>query len=213
MTPPLTEEQVRSLKVGDVVLSCPAGCRGRACVHHICWRHDPPVTCTASFSYHVAGDVVKRTIVAGEGGRPDHQHSTRSLTRRTSSSRLGFGRWWGRGTGRKTRAALKEYGAVYLHAVGGAAQFYARCLPRVHAVHLLEELGVPEAMWVFEARNFPAIVTMDSHGNSLHADVAAATGRNWKRWKALATCALHPGTSHTAHSCSPMVCRHSFPWF
>jgi len=44
------------------------------------------------------------------------------------------------------------------------------------ALRLLEELGVPEAMWVFEARNFPAIVTMDSHGNSLHADVSAATG-------------------------------------
>jgi fumarate hydratase class I len=41
---------------------------------------------------------------------------------------------------------------------------------------LLEELGIPEAMWVFEARNFPAIVTMDSHGSSLHAEVAATTG-------------------------------------
>jgi fumarate hydratase class I len=78
--------------------------------------------------------------------------------------------------GEKTRAALKEYGAVYLHAVGGAAQFYARCLPKVHAVYLLEEIGIPEAMWVFEARNFPAIVTMDSHGSSLHAEVAATTG-------------------------------------
>jgi fumarate hydratase class I len=65
---------------------------------------------------------------------------------------------------------------VYLHAIGGAAQFYARCLPKVNGVYLLDELGVPEAMWVFEARNFPAIVTMDSHGNSLHEEVAANTG-------------------------------------
>jgi tartrate dehydratase beta subunit/fumarate hydratase class I family protein len=49
-------------------------------------------------------------------------------------------------------------------------------LPKVLGVHLLDELGIPEAMWVFEAHNFPAIVTMDSHGNSLHAGVAAATG-------------------------------------
>jgi fumarate hydratase class I len=80
------------------------------------------------------------------------------------------------GMGKKTLAALKEHGAVYLHAVGGAAQFYARCLPKVHSVYLLEELGIPEAMWVFEAKDFPAIVTMDSHGNSLHEDVAASTG-------------------------------------
>ena len=77
--------------------------------------------------------------------------------------------------GAKTGAALKELGAVYLHAIGGAAQFYARCLPKVHGVYLLEELGVPEAMWVFEARNFPAIVTMDAHGNSLHAEVSSVT--------------------------------------
>jgi fumarate hydratase class I len=80
------------------------------------------------------------------------------------------------GMGKKTLAALKDFGAVYLHAIGGAAQFYARCLPRVHGVYLLDELGVPEAMWVFEARNFPAIVTMDARGNSLHEDVTAKTG-------------------------------------
>jgi fumarate hydratase class I len=80
------------------------------------------------------------------------------------------------GMGKRTLAGLKEHGAVYLHAVGGAAQFYARCLPKVRAVYLLEELGVPEAMWVFEARDFPAIVTMDSHGKSLHEEVEAATG-------------------------------------
>jgi fumarate hydratase class I len=78
--------------------------------------------------------------------------------------------------GKKTLAGLKEFGAVYLHAIGGAAQFYARCLPKVHDVYLLDELGVPEAMWVFEAKDFPAIVTMDSHGNSLHEVVSATTG-------------------------------------
>jgi fumarate hydratase class I len=31
-------------------------------------------------------------------------------------------------------------------------------------------------MWVFDAHNFPAIVTMDSHGNSLHAEVTESTG-------------------------------------
>jgi fumarate hydratase class I len=80
------------------------------------------------------------------------------------------------GMGKKTLAGLKEFGAVYLHAIGGAAQFYARCLPKVHDVYLRDELGVPEAMWVFEAKDFPAIVTMDSHGNSLHEVVSATTG-------------------------------------
>ena len=48
--------------------------------------------------------------------------------------------------------------------------------PKVESVDLLEELGVPEAMWHFVARDFLAIVTMDSHGNSLHAEVEKETG-------------------------------------
>jgi fumarate hydratase class I len=64
---------------------------------------------------------------------------------------------------------------MYLHAIGGAAQFYARCL-KVTGVDLLEELGSPEAMWHFDAHDFAAIVTMDAHGNSLHEEVLAATG-------------------------------------
>ena len=80
------------------------------------------------------------------------------------------------GMGAKTLAGLKEAGGVYLNAVGGAAQFYARCIDRVVDVSLLQ-FGTPEAMWHLEVRDFPAIVTMDAHGNSLHAEVEAQSGR------------------------------------
>jgi fumarate hydratase class I len=73
--------------------------------------------------------------------------------------------------GAKTLAGLGEHGAVYLHAVGGAAQVLARAIPRVEKVFMLSEFGVPEALWVIEVERFPVMVTMDSHGTSLHADV------------------------------------------
>jgi fumarate hydratase class I len=79
------------------------------------------------------------------------------------------------GMGKKTLAALKDSGAVYLNAIGGAAQFYARSIDEVLGVHLLD-FGIPEAMWHLRAHDFAAIVTMDAHGNSLHADVEAETG-------------------------------------
>ena len=72
------------------------------------------------------------------------------------------------------QAGLKEAGAVYLNAIGGAAQFYARTITKVHGVSLLE-FGTPEAMWHLELENFPAIVTMDAHGGSLHAVVEKAS--------------------------------------
>jgi fumarate hydratase class I len=74
------------------------------------------------------------------------------------------------GMGAKTLQGLKEHGAVYLNAIGGAAQYYAECIKDVESVDFLN-FGVPEAMWHLRVENFAAIVTMDSHGNSLHADV------------------------------------------
>ncbi|MNP51865.1 L(+)-tartrate dehydratase subunit beta [compost metagenome] len=75
------------------------------------------------------------------------------------------------GMGPKTLKALQEHGGVYLNAIGGAAQFYAKCLKKVEGVDFLKEFGVPEAMWHLQCEGFAAIVTMDSHGGSLHAEV------------------------------------------
>jgi fumarate hydratase class I len=49
----------------------------------------------------------------------------------------------------------------------------AECVKRVPHVHFLEEFGSPEAIWEMEVENFPAVVTMDSHGGSLHKQVFA----------------------------------------
>ena len=64
---------------------------------------------------------------------------------------------------------------MYLNGIGGAAQYYARSIEKVLGVNLME-FGIPEAMWHLRVNNFVAIVTMDAHGNSLHADVEKATG-------------------------------------
>jgi tartrate/fumarate subfamily iron-sulfur-dependent hydro-lyase beta chain len=81
------------------------------------------------------------------------------------------------GMGAKTLAALAEHGAVYLNAIGGAAQFYARTIKKVDGVSLLE-FGTPEAMWHLTVEDFPAIVTMDAHGNSLHKDIETESGQH-----------------------------------
>lgn len=75
------------------------------------------------------------------------------------------------GMGPKTLQACAEVPGVYLHAIGGAASLIAQTVKRVLGVYKLE-FGVPEAMWVIEVEDFPVVVTMDAHGNSLHAEVA-----------------------------------------
>jgi fumarate hydratase subunit beta len=74
------------------------------------------------------------------------------------------------GMGAKTLEACQQVPGVYFHAVGGAASLIAQSVQKVLAVYKLE-FGVPEAIWVIEVKEFPVVVTMDSHGNSLHADV------------------------------------------
>jgi fumarate hydratase class I len=75
------------------------------------------------------------------------------------------------GMGDQTLAACGKFKAVYLHAVGGAASLIANSVEEVLDVYLKDELGVPEAFWVIKVKDFDAVVTMDSHGNSLHKTV------------------------------------------
>jgi fumarate hydratase class I len=84
------------------------------------------------------------------------------------------------GMGPKTLAGLAASGAVYLHAVGGAAQVLAEAVKKVERVFMLEEFGVPEALWVLEVEKFPVMVTMDSHGGSLHVEVEETSKRRFK---------------------------------
>ena len=73
------------------------------------------------------------------------------------------------GMGPKTLKGCMETPGVYFHAIGGAASFLAQTVQKVLGVYKLEEFGVPEAMWVVEVKNFPVVVTMDSHGQSKHS--------------------------------------------
>jgi fumarate hydratase class I len=79
------------------------------------------------------------------------------------------------GMGPKTLDGLHRHGAVYFHAVGGTAQVLAACIKKVETVFQLKEFGVPEALWVIQVEDFPVVVTMDSHGGSLHAEVEKAS--------------------------------------
>jgi fumarate hydratase subunit beta len=84
------------------------------------------------------------------------------------------------GMGPRTLAACQKFKAVYLHAVGGAGTLIAQTVQEVEEVHKLEEFGVPEAFWQIRVEGFPAVVTMDSHGQSIHAQVAAESEARFK---------------------------------
>ncbi len=175
---PISDEQIRALEVGDVVLVSGKMYTGRDAVHHHLMKHDPPVDIRGGVLYHCGPVVVKE----GEGWRVTAAGPTTSIREEPYQAdiikRYGVRVVIGKGgMGARTLAGLKESGAVYLNAVGGAAQFYARCINKVTGVSLME-FGTPEAMWHLDVTDFPAIVTMDAHGNSLHKAIEDTSGTN-----------------------------------
>lgn len=172
---PFTEKKIRALKVGDMVEITGVVFTGRDAVHK--YLHDggkPPVDLTDSIIYHCGPVVVKekgRWVVKAAGpttsireepyqGPLMEQYGIRAV--------IGKG-----GMGPKTLEYCRKVGAVYLHAIGGAAQVLAERVVEVLDVHMAEEFGSPEAIWEFRVERFPAVVTMDSHGGSLHEKVLA----------------------------------------
>ena len=176
LEPPLTEEKVRSLKVGDVVLITGLIYTGRDEAHAYLLKNPSPVDLQGSVLYHCGPVALKQ----GDTWKINAAGPTTSMREEPYQGdvigKFGIRAVMGKGgMGKKTLAALQKYGAVYLNAIGGAARYYARAITRVEGVSLLE-LGVPEAMWHLRVHDLMALVTMDAHGNSLHAKVEEETG-------------------------------------
>jgi fumarate hydratase class I len=173
---PVTEEQVRALKVGDVVLISGEMYTGRDAVHAHLMKNPPPVDLHGGVLYHCGPVMLKQgdawTVKAAGPTTSAREEPYQADVIKNYGVRVVIGKG---GMGPRTLAALREHGAVYLNAIGGAAQYYARAIEKVLGVHWLE-FGIPEAMWHLRVRDFVAIVTMDAHGNSLHAQVEAETG-------------------------------------
>ncbi|MGG3957539.1 fumarate hydratase [Bhargavaea massiliensis] len=169
---PITEEQIRSLKVGDVVRINGMIYTGRDAIHKYLMDHDAPVDLNGQIIYHCGPVMLK-----DENGKWHVKAAGPTTSIREEPyqgeimKKFGIRAVIGKGgMGAKTLAALKEHGGVYLNAIGGAAQYYADCIQSVEGVDFLE-FGIPEAMWHLRVKDFTAVVTMDSHGNSLHEDV------------------------------------------
>lgn len=177
---PLTKEKVSALKVGDEVLISGIVFTGRDAVHkylHEGGKLPPGVSLHDGIIYHCGPVVLKdeqgnwKVTAAGPTTSIREEPYQGEIIKNFGvRGVIGKG-----GMAERTLAACKEYGCVYLHSVGGAAQVLAECVKKVRNVYFFEKFGSPEAIWELEVEDFPAFVTMDAHGNSLHQEVFAAS--------------------------------------
>jgi fumarate hydratase subunit beta len=189
LTLPISDQVIRELKVGDPVTLTGTVLTGRDAVHK--WMIDTFIRKTrqpqgddleiyeaikpllAGGAIYHCGPVVAglesgdyRFVAAGPTTSiREEPYQAEVMQHFNLKAVIGKG-----GMGPKTLAACQEIPAVYLHAIGGAATLIAQSVQRVPAVYKLD-FGVPEAIWVTEVVEFPVVVTMDSHGNSIHAEV------------------------------------------
>jgi fumarate hydratase subunit beta len=183
LTLPLSDSVVRELKVGDSVLLSGILVTGRDAAHK--WLTDRFIhpmetaspeeqrTLMAGGAIYHCGPVVAgletkqyRFVAAGPTtSTREEPYQAEVMKLLSLKAVIGKG-----GMGAGTLKACGELPAVYLHAIGGAASLIAKTVQEVLGVYKLE-FGVPEAMWVIRVADFPAVVTMDSHGTSLHDGV------------------------------------------
>ncbi len=176
LTTPVSEEDARKLKVGDIVY---------VTGEHVYTARDeahlralelfeegqkPPVDFEGSVVYHVGPVAWQKEgrwqIVSAGPTTSIRMEMFEDDFLRKYKARIIIGKG---GMGEKTLAALGEVGAVYCSFTGGCGALAARGLKEVRAYEW-SDLGMPEALWVITAQEFgPLLVTMDSHGNSLHA--------------------------------------------
>ncbi len=184
---PISEEQIRELKVGDVVSLSGVFVTARDAAHKYMIDEWLDIEATGEDAelkavlgplldggviYH-CGPVVRQDedgkwhfVAAGpttSAREEPYQH--RIIGELGVRAVIGKG-----GMGQITLDACQEHGAVYLHAVGGAASLIAQRVVEVEDVYKTE-FGLPEAFWRIRVEDFQCVVTMDSHGNSLHKKV------------------------------------------
>ncbi|MEW6067624.1 MAG: FumA C-terminus/TtdB family hydratase beta subunit [Nitrospirota bacterium] len=187
ITLPLTKDEVLSLNVGDMVLINGIIVTGRDKIHKFLFNNRPaknqiPFNLEGAILYH-CGPIIKKTQKGFEliAGGPTTSMRL-EMYENYIISRYGLRGIMGKGgMGAKTLNAFRENSCVYLHAIGGAAVYLADRVKRVTDVWKLEEFGMSEAMWVFEVKDFPAIVTMDARGRSLHEEIERRSYKEFKR--------------------------------
>lgn len=172
LTTPIDEKTIRSLEVGDTVALSGRLYTGRDAVHQrIHSGTKPPVDLTGQVIYHCGPVMVKEgdkwVCKAAGPTTSSREEPYQWEVMRDYGIRGVIGKG---GMFEKTKEGCKKYGAVYFHAIGGAAQVCAQAIKRVDNVDWMD-LGSPEAMWHLWVEDFMTIVTMDAHGNSLHEQV------------------------------------------
>jgi fumarate hydratase class I len=180
LTTPVSEDVIRALKVGDQVSITGRLFTGRDAVHkylHEGGQLPAGVSFAGGILYHCGPVIIKddtgqwKCVAAGPTTSIREEPYQGQIIR-DFGLRAVIGKG---GMGDRTLEACKQHGCVYLHAVGGAAQVLAERILRVPSVHFMDKFGAPEAIWEFEVAEFPAVVTMDSHGNSLHREIFASS--------------------------------------
>lgn len=176
---PASEKDMRNLKVGDEVSLRGRMVTARDMAHKYLVEKKPEYlreVLKGSVIYH-CGPVVRKTkrgyefVAAGPTTSiREEPYQGQVIAEYGVRGVIGKG-----GMGPKTLEALRKYGAVYFSATGGLAAVLANAVEEVETVYMLKEFGIPEAMWVLRVVDFPVMVTMDSHGRSLHDEVVKAS--------------------------------------
>lgn len=178
---PLRDEDVEQLKLGDIVYLSGTVFTARDEAHakilELIEKGEPlPMDFRGLALYH-CGPVVRKKngeyeIVAAGPTTSMRMESVEAEFIEKTGVKMVIGKG---GMGPKTAEAMKKHKAVYATFTGGAAVLAAAAVKKVKNVYWLEELGIPEAVWVLEVEEFgPLVVTIDTTGRNYYDEKLTA---------------------------------------
>jgi len=181
---PISEEDVRKLKVNDVIYITGTIVTARDSAHKRALeffkeRKKIPINLQGLAVFH-CGPIVKKeddkwTVVAAGPTTSTRMDLFEDEFIKAFKVRVVIGKG---GMGRRTTDGMKKYGAVYGAFTGGAGVLAAKAIKNVKSVEWFD-LGMPEALWIMEVENFgPLIIAIDAHGNNMFEDVQKQVEEN-----------------------------------
>ncbi|AHF80950.1 FumA C-terminus/TtdB family hydratase beta subunit [Thermococcus paralvinellae] len=166
---PLSEKDVLKLKTGDIVHLSGIIYTARDLAHRkiieLAKRDELPFNLEGTVIYH-CGPVVRKN--EGEFEIVSAGPTTSARMNYYLDEILSLGVKGVIGKGGMNPEPFKRHKAVYFAFTGGAGSLAAKSIKRILDVYWLDELGIPEAVWVLEVEKFPLLVAIDSHGNSIY---------------------------------------------
>jgi tartrate/fumarate subfamily iron-sulfur-dependent hydro-lyase beta chain len=171
---PAGKDEIKKLKIGDIIYVTGKVFTARDEAHHMMLEKNNISFSPGDMALYHCGPLMKEEngewqVVSAGPTTSSRMEIFEDKFLRKFGTNIIIGKG---GMGERTKKALQKYICIYASYTGGAGALAAEKIEKVEGVYWLDELSMPEAVWIFKVKEFgPLVVSMDSYGNSIYENL------------------------------------------